>query len=377
MIFTILSTYFLYSADKTRVAVVNLSAKTGIAETTAATITDLLSGELVALKKFDMVDRANMDKVLKEQSLQNTGCTEQACAVKLGNILNVQKLVVGTVSKLGDNIIISISFVDVEKSHIDMSEKVTAESENDIVSKVHELALKIDNQVGIVGRIISVYKNGNLMINIGSDEGLKLGGTLALSRPGNAIIDQSTGDLLGKEVIDLGIAKVMSLDSGGTLCTAKPVSDKVALKEGDLVLFKTEKKIIESEVSSSKKSAGGKPNKFLGLTILAAGLSGGSFLTGYLLDSDATSKRTTYRTTYNSTDATSQGDAIDNQINLANGFYIAAESGIVITGAFLILTIVDALGGKRVSDYHPSESPFHFSAYLVPNQGQVNFRYSF
>ena len=49
---------FAPAADKIRIAVMNLVAKAGVDPNTASTITDLLSGELVSLKKFDVVDRA-------------------------------------------------------------------------------------------------------------------------------------------------------------------------------------------------------------------------------------------------------------------------------------------------------------------------------
>ena len=92
---------FLFASDKTRIAIQNIEAKSGVDPNAAATVTDLLSSELVSLRRFDVVDRKNMESIMKEQALQQGGCTDQACAVKLGNLLNVQKMVVGSLSKLG------------------------------------------------------------------------------------------------------------------------------------------------------------------------------------------------------------------------------------------------------------------------------------
>ena len=40
--------------------------------------------------------------VLAEQKFQSSGCTEQECAVEMGKLLNVKKMLVGSLSKLLD-----------------------------------------------------------------------------------------------------------------------------------------------------------------------------------------------------------------------------------------------------------------------------------
>jgi TolB-like protein len=237
LIFCLVVASFAPAADKTRIAVMSLVAKAGVDPNTASTITDLLSGELVSLKKFDVIDRANLDKVMREQALQQSGCSDQACAVKLGNILNVQKLVVGSVSKLGSKIIITLSFVDVERSRIEMSENETAANDDELMPRIKSLAAKIDQKVSITGKVVSVKPDGSCLINIGRDDGLTAGTMVTLLRYGNAIIDQSTGDFLGREVAELGQAKVVTVDAGGTLSTIKAQKDAQTFKEGDRIIL--------------------------------------------------------------------------------------------------------------------------------------------
>lgn len=80
----------------------------------AAVISDLFRSEMIRQGSFQVVEKTNMEKVLQEQAFQQTGCTSQECAVKLGKILNVKYLVVGSFGKLLDRYVLSIRVVEIE-----------------------------------------------------------------------------------------------------------------------------------------------------------------------------------------------------------------------------------------------------------------------
>jgi hypothetical protein len=83
----------------------------------ALAITDRLGEELFQSGKFTLIDRSQMDSILKEQAFQQTGCTSQECAVHAGQVLGVRNLVTGRVTKLGDELwLMSSTMVDVETS---------------------------------------------------------------------------------------------------------------------------------------------------------------------------------------------------------------------------------------------------------------------
>jgi len=62
-----------------------------------------------------------MDKILKEQSFQQTGCTDSECAVQIGRLLNMDYMITGTLVKLGSSYFITVSIIDVETSRIEQS----------------------------------------------------------------------------------------------------------------------------------------------------------------------------------------------------------------------------------------------------------------
>ena len=105
----------------------------------AAVIADLLRSELVKSGAFNVVEKANMDKVLAEQGFQQTGCTSEECAVKLGKLLNVQRMIVGSFGKLMGRYFINLRVVDVESGKVIYSEKAKGESVDDIERGVNRL----------------------------------------------------------------------------------------------------------------------------------------------------------------------------------------------------------------------------------------------
>jgi formylglycine-generating enzyme required for sulfatase activity len=82
-----------------------------------AALTEELRAQLLQSGKFRVVDRQQIDALLKEQALQQTGCTSQECAVQVGKILGVRKMVVGRVMKIEDDLWqVSAQLVDAESA---------------------------------------------------------------------------------------------------------------------------------------------------------------------------------------------------------------------------------------------------------------------
>lgn len=91
----------------------------------ASALTDRFREELLKSRRFTLVDRSQMEAILDEQALQQTGCTEQECAVQVGRILGVRKIVTGKVTKISDKMwLVSAMMVDVETAETLKAESV-------------------------------------------------------------------------------------------------------------------------------------------------------------------------------------------------------------------------------------------------------------
>ncbi len=117
--------------NKMRIAIMDFSAK-GISVKDARTISELVRNDMINTSAYIVVERDQMNKILNEQGFQMSGCTDDSCAVEAGKLLSASKILVGSIIKLGDKIIITGRIVDVEKGTADFSEKVDAETVNDL-----------------------------------------------------------------------------------------------------------------------------------------------------------------------------------------------------------------------------------------------------
>ena len=89
----------------------------------AGKISELIRIEMVNTSGIIVIERNRIDKILKEQGLQAAGLTDKDNIVKVGNLLSANKILYGTVMKLGKKIIITGQEVDVEKGHIEYAHK--------------------------------------------------------------------------------------------------------------------------------------------------------------------------------------------------------------------------------------------------------------
>jgi TolB-like protein len=102
---------------QTQIAVVNFKAQ-GISTQEVAVLTDRLMVELFRTNKFIVLEREMLDKIIEEQKFQLSGCNSDECLVELGQIANVEQMVGGTVSKLGDVYSVTARLISVETGRV-------------------------------------------------------------------------------------------------------------------------------------------------------------------------------------------------------------------------------------------------------------------
>ena len=103
-----------------QIAILPLSPQgKGISESDAVIITDALSDALMRTRNFHVMERQQIDMILKEQSFEGSGaCDASECAVKVGRLLGIQQIIVGSIGKLGNSHVLSLRRVDVKTGEI-------------------------------------------------------------------------------------------------------------------------------------------------------------------------------------------------------------------------------------------------------------------
>jgi len=115
--FTLLLFIGLAFTQDITIAVLDFEGK-GVSQDDASILTDRLRNELFKTGSYNVLERAMMDDILKEQGFQQTGCATSECAVEVGNMLGVQQMIGGSIGKLGDMYTVSARVIDVETGEV-------------------------------------------------------------------------------------------------------------------------------------------------------------------------------------------------------------------------------------------------------------------
>jgi TolB-like protein len=140
----ILLTSFTY-ADKVNIAVLELTGN-GVNENDLAGLSNRLRTELFKTGEFTVVERSQMDLILKEQGFQQSGCTSSECAVDIGQMLNVKQMVAGSIDKVGNAFIVDVRLIDVETGVIYKAateDCIDCTIEEILVTSIRNVSLKL------------------------------------------------------------------------------------------------------------------------------------------------------------------------------------------------------------------------------------------
>ncbi len=107
-------------------------------------LTESIRRELVMSGRWEVIDRGNMDKILKEQKLQLSGCVSGQCVVEAGQLLGVGKIVTGSVSIVGKTYYLTLSLINVETGKIEnVSEDECRCEVDDLIKSTKRLVKKL------------------------------------------------------------------------------------------------------------------------------------------------------------------------------------------------------------------------------------------
>lgn len=107
--------------EKMKIAVLDFSNTGGISNEESITLTNRLRSMLVQANTMIVLERGKMEEILGEQGFQQTGCTSTECAVEVGKLLNVQKMVSGSIGRIGETYTIDLVLIDVSTAAIEKS----------------------------------------------------------------------------------------------------------------------------------------------------------------------------------------------------------------------------------------------------------------
>jgi TolB-like protein len=104
------------ASRKLKVAVVRLAARTGVDEKVADLFSDALAGELRKRPNLAVISDADVAALLGvERKKQMLGCTDAGCFAEIGGALGVDRIVHGSVGRVGGSLVVNLTSVDARK----------------------------------------------------------------------------------------------------------------------------------------------------------------------------------------------------------------------------------------------------------------------
>jgi len=129
-----------YAAERKKVAVLNF-VPNNVPASYAAVVRDIVEVHLYKTNAFDILERSRIDAILAEQGFNQTGCSDTGCAVKLGQMLSVDMIVIGSVNRL-TRFTITLKYVDVRKGSVEYADCEIARVEGAIEEAIDLLAVR-------------------------------------------------------------------------------------------------------------------------------------------------------------------------------------------------------------------------------------------
>ena len=152
---------------KLRIAIIDLNHTGGLSEEEAITLTNRLRSRLVITNAFIVLERGQMEVILKEQGFQNTGCTSTECAVEMGKLLNVQMIVSGSIGQVGKIYTVDISLIDIQTAKIEDSFIFDHSGEiGGLVKMMETVANDIANRVTGQAPVEVPAKTGSVVVEV-------------------------------------------------------------------------------------------------------------------------------------------------------------------------------------------------------------------
>jgi curli biogenesis system outer membrane secretion channel CsgG len=241
------------SALKKRVAVINFEDRSGYGHNIGRGVADMLVTSLVESEKFIVIERAELDEILKEQGLGQTGLVTPQSAAKVGQLLGLQRIITGSITEFGSKqdkvgggiggfnigvstttarVAVDLRIINVNTGEIVMAKMAEGEDSSTGLDNVgvenidfHNSSTWDNTQLGIAsreaingcveyitedmsglpweGKIIKA-SGATIYMKPGSKGGVQPGMVFSIYRPGEELIDPDTGISLGAEESKIG-----------------------------------------------------------------------------------------------------------------------------------------------------------------------------
>ena len=162
------------------------------------------------LNRFKLFERSQLESILEEQKLGMSGILDASTAAQIGKGIGVDAIVLGSITRSGNNIAIDVRLIDTETAEIitaqdEISNRTSIQGLKDMIN---QLATKIYQDLPLVEGYVIGINGDQLTLDMGTSKNVKKGMKCIIYREGQDIIHPITKKILGKQTDELGQVKL-------------------------------------------------------------------------------------------------------------------------------------------------------------------------
>jgi len=114
-----------------------------------STLAEMISNSVVTYSQlFYLVERENLEKILNEIALNQSGIVENSNIINSSNLQGASAIITGSISEINNQFSVSIKIIDVETGKVNAIEKIEI-PQTELIRKNETLALETISQYGL------------------------------------------------------------------------------------------------------------------------------------------------------------------------------------------------------------------------------------
>jgi TolB-like protein len=202
------------ASGKTRLAVIDFEQKAAQefqGKQVGEIVAEWLITSLVNTGRFEVVERAQLQKILKEQQLGMTGMINQDTAAKVGELLGVKVIITGSVIQMGNNYDVNARLISVEDGSILRAERIRGVGLDSIERLMDTLADSLKRDFPLEGYVVMV-SGKRAMIDLGRTNGVEPGMKFFALQKGAPVRHPITGKMLAGEDVKTGEMTIQTVE---------------------------------------------------------------------------------------------------------------------------------------------------------------------
>jgi TolB-like protein len=206
----------------------------------ASMVQDNMITTLYNLRRFKILERSKIDEIVKEQKLGMTGFIDPAKAVKVGKVIGVDAILMGSISSTATGVAITARLIDTETGTIITAKDAFSDQSSlqNIKGMSQDIAIQIYNDVPLVEGYVIKVDPTQIILDVGTNKGMRKGMKMVIYKEGDAITHPATGEILGKTVTKLGEVLLMEVQEKMSEASILEKEQGQALAVGNKVVAK-------------------------------------------------------------------------------------------------------------------------------------------